>query len=315
MNVCNLFNTVQTDYRDVGTWRGGYAIYRDAMTAAGINYHEGYVPEINGINVFFKHFAMPKFLEWMHEFGGVFVTDEHLFYDEGSPFHDKDRVEYCTRMTRMADVVVAASSEYVEAVEERTGVKPMLVPVAVDTFLFDEAPVEYRTGAVCWYGHENNIKSLVGIKFPCTIDIISHLVNTRGLKTTKGIGIINFDFKSKITKHLKWYDIVALPYKNTRAIGIKPYYDPNRVLCALYAGKIVVTDAEDMIEKYGLHDSVILATNVGEGVEWVRHNVEAALAKTKIGQRIVKETYMPEHVAKYWIAVYEKAQERTYAKI
>lgn len=310
--ICNLFNDTIKDYTKIGSWRVRYFSMKEPMEKLGVNWYEGTEPTKEGINFYHKHFCMDKFLNWMKEFGGIWDLDEHTLYTKEHTFYNEKITNYCIEMSKMADFILTSTFCKKMLYEKMFNFKEVYTIVQpIDTILFDKGEVVWRDlKRAVWFGHEQNLLSLINVVLPCGLDIVTRIKTVEKVSANSNVRFFDIDFKGKINKFLDGGDIVILPYKNDSVKGMRKAQSSDRIVDSLYAGKIVLTNVKEVAEEGGLQDFVTVCDDFYKGIEDIFSNPKEALEKTKAGQDFVIKNYSPEVNAKKWLEVIENGYKR-----
>ncbi len=294
--VSHIFHSEGTSFMDFASWRYRYAIPKRELDKMGFHLRCETAPKKDAINVFHKHFV-ENAAEWIKD-GGIFdVCDDYFKKKHGSHYKD---------MCKKATLVTCPTSKMAERILEETGVLAFIIPDPFDDIDFEECePIYQDTKSVCWFGHAGNLWTLNNLKLCCSGELVSNFKNTyikETLSIDSGWKFTEWEL-GKMNDVFKRHDIVILPYGNSSWQHSK---SPNRIMNAIRAGKIVVTNDTPVIDAYELRDYVIVSDDINDGIKWVWANISDALSKVKAGQKFIKSNFHAYSVAKKWAEVFLK---------
>ena len=281
-----------------------YLLIKKHLQDLGVEVQLSHKPVNGAINFYHKHY-IPDAVWWIKDTGGIFdVTDDH-FSEDNNGLEDK---KFYYKMCEAADIITCPTQNMADVIKSRTGRDAEVVPDTIDTTVFDEANPEYlNTRSACWYGNKQNLYTLQNLNVDCPGFIVSNLKPEDKITKSGNWEYVDWSFEN-IKLIFLYSDIVLVPYKtrNKSLDSFMSVKSPNRIMNALYSGKIVVTDDNPVVKSYGLQDFVIIDDNIQRGIEWVWENPYKALDKVKKGQEYVKENYNAKKVAQRWYEVIQK---------
>lgn len=154
--------------------------------------------------------------------------------------------------------------------------------VIPDPYEFAEFSPHCQGTKVLWFGHAVNKAGLFRVmdnmRLPVeSFSIVSNMPGT----IPWSVETLKFElFKA---------DIVILP-------ETAHYKSPNRCVEAIRSGCFVVAEPHPSIKDFkGLY-----VGDINEGIEWVRHNLQAANKMIKTAQNFIRKRYSPSTVANAW---------------
>lgn len=206
--------------------------------------------------------------------------------------------DHYVTMAQQADVVTCNGPTLQKKIKDATAVEALLVK---DPITFPEYPVRLNLDnpKLLWFGHSSNLGPLVNIlpelkEYQITIITNQPLIignshpNVRALQWE--IGLVETEIQS--------HDIVILPMKEDPN---KQYKNTNRAVDTLMAGKLVVTDSEQI---YGeLKNFIVIADTIKKGLDRVvsiEHSTDYYNQMVLAGQDYVRHTYSDIVVGDMW---------------
>ena len=291
MKVNHIFHEKETTVSNLASYRVRFSNLTKELGKLGVKSSASIKPIKSAINVYHKHFNK-KGPEQIKKSGGIFDITDNYF--------QKPERGYYIKMCRNADFVTCPTWHMAHEIFKSTRIKAYMIPDTYDDDIFKYSKPEYKdTQSVCWFGLNTNLYTLNKLALPCDIEIVSN-VESR----VEGFAKYTMWDTKTINKILKKHDIVVLPYTSERHQNTK---SPNRIMNALYAGKIVITNSYILAKTYGLENFVVVTPEIGEGVSSVWDNPAAAIERTELGQKYIMGKYSPKAVAKEWKELFECA--------
>jgi tetratricopeptide (TPR) repeat protein len=214
----------------------------------------------------------------------------------------------------LADLIVASTETLAQSI--------LALGYKVAAVISD--PVEMPRGVVrfnpdqilklLWFGHANNIDTLAQLlpqlasfsqKQQLRLSVVTTLQNGAedlARITPCGLDLTYIPWSLEATQAaLKDCDLVVIP---TLASEMKKAKSPNRLLEALWAGRMVI--AGPLPAYIPFMDSAWICENLIEGLQWVLNNQQQIVKRIELGQTDIENHFTEKAIGKAWEQVISK---------
>jgi glycosyltransferase involved in cell wall biosynthesis len=254
------------------------------------------VDENANINIFNKHFDPEYNLKMMKEnkyLSGIDICDDHF---------DREHGPYYKLACSYADFITCNTEKMADRIKEVTGKNAYVIPDPV-TFnwaqpnILDRVVSDDPNPKFLWYGHGTNIKPL--------IPWAEALETTVTTITNTAVNHPNIDaivWKPNLVEAIiDNFDIVLVPTTETPWAACK---SPNRVTDALAAGKLVITDSEEIYSEF--KDYIMIVDGIDSLKEVVKIWKNDPMMVSKMiekGQEYVHRNYGYDKIVDTWLGM------------
>ena len=250
------------------------------------------------VNIYNKHFDQKGNLEGVQKanvlgYYSVFdICDDHFTRDFGN---------YYKLMCQYADVITCNTKAMAERIKKVTGKDAIVINDPI-SFPYNEPCISKVVEPRCiWYGHGTNVKPL--------LDWLPALSNNNDKVTA----VTNVRIDHEKVDFVPWkpnlvetmiedYDVVLVPTTQEEWTKCK---SPNRVVDAINAGKLVITDDAELYKEF--KDFIIVVDGVDsvkEALEFYKEKPEEVKEMITKGQKYITKRYNDGVILDKWLKVF-----------
>ena len=224
----------------------------------------------------------------------ISIFDDWYFSEENS--YEIDKSKFNTLIANYSDKIVVKTSTAANLIKNKINITAKTIPDCLRFKYHASIQKINYPFQIAWFGMWTNHDTLIfGLNqitkynYDVDLNIITNKIDELKKKLSKinlkKISIKFTEWTPTMDEKLKKTDIIIIPYINDSKRLVKSF---NRITDAMNLGKFVIISKIPSVLQFMNYSFL---GNMGEGLDWIKHNNDLAIKKAKEGNKYVKNNF------------------------